>query len=75
MKLIKLEDAARIACRPSAQALTKWIARYNHRHPEKLIRRLHGRVELESLLAAIENELESRATKERTGSREVGAQS
>jgi hypothetical protein len=49
-----------IGCK-SAIAASSWIDRYNQRHPSRPIRRLHGKVCVEDLQAAVTAEIERRA--------------
>lgn len=57
-RFIRLSEAARLLDRPSSQAVVRWITRYNERNPSRPIRRIHGAVEVESLEAALEIEMD-----------------
>ena len=59
-RLMTLREVAQIIGRPSAESVAAWVARWNRKHPEMLVRRAHGRVHIDDLRRAIEADLQAR---------------
>lgn len=58
VELITVEEACVIACRPSAVAFHAWVRRHNKKaSTDCLIMTCYGRVDKNSLLRAINNQL------------------